>query len=76
MIQRAQDVIVKERDTRWYDWERYSARQETRMKMGGILGRVTFSGDLTEFMPYLLLGGHLHVGKGTSFGLGKYEILD
>jgi hypothetical protein len=75
MIQRAQDVTVKERDTRWYDWERYSARQETRMKMGGILGSVTFSGDLSEFMPYLLLGGHLHVGKGTSFGLGKYEVV-
>lgn len=75
MIQRAQDVIVKERDTRWYDWERYSARQDVRMKMGGILGSVTFSGALAEFMPYLLLGEHLHVGKGTSFGLGKYEII-
>lgn len=75
LIQRAQDVIVKERDTRWYDWERYSARQETRMKMGGILGSAIFSGDLSEFMPYLLLGLHLHVGKGTSFGLGKYEIV-
>ena len=74
MIQRAQDVIVKERDTHWHDWERYSARQDVRMKMGGILGSVTFSGDLSEFMPYLLLGGHLHVGKGTSFGLGRYEI--
>ncbi len=75
MIQRAQNVMVKERDTHWYDWERYSARQDVRMKMGGILGSVTFSGDLPEFMPYLLLGERLHVGKGTSFGLGKYEII-
>lgn len=75
MIQRAQDVIVKERDTHWHDWERYSARQDARMKMGGILGSVTFSGALSEFMPYLLLGEHLHVGKGTSFGLGRYEIV-
>ena len=50
-------------------------RQETRMKMGGILGSVTFSGDLPEFMPYLLLGEHLHVWKGTSFGLGKHEMV-
>ncbi|MBI5745593.1 MAG: CRISPR system precrRNA processing endoribonuclease RAMP protein Cas6 [Nitrospirae bacterium] len=75
IIQRAQDVIVKERDTHWHDWERYSARQDVRMKMGGILGSVTFSGDLAEFMPYILLGEHLHVGKGTSFGLGRYEII-
>ncbi|HLF85610.1 MAG TPA: CRISPR system precrRNA processing endoribonuclease RAMP protein Cas6 [Nitrospiria bacterium] len=75
MIERAQDVKAKKRDLSWYDWERYSARQDVRMKMGGILGSVTFSGDLAEFMPYLLLGEHLHVGKGTSFGLGKYEVV-
>ncbi len=75
MIERAQDVKAKKRDLSWYDWERYSARQDVRMKMGGILGSVTFSGDLAEFMPFILLGEHLHVGKGTSFGLGKYEVV-
>ncbi len=75
MIERALDVKAKKRELSWYDWERYSARQDVRMKMGGILGSVTFSGDFAEFMPYLLLGEHLHVGKGTSFGLGKYEVV-
>lgn len=72
MIERSQMVKIKERDTKWHDWERYSARQDTRMKMGGFVGRVTFEGDLGEFMPFIELGEMLHVGKGTSFGLGKY----
>lgn len=43
---------------KWHDWERYSARQDTKMKMGGFTGRIAFEGNLGEF---------LHVGKGTSF---------
>jgi len=44
------------------------------MKMGGFIGSITFEGDLEPFLPFLLLGEYVHVGKGTSFGLGKYEI--
>ena len=76
LIERAQGVKVKERKTEWHDWERYSARQDTRMKMGGFVGKVSFEGKLGEFMEFIELGEMLHVGKGTSFGLGKYEILD
>jgi len=75
LINKAQAVKATEKNLRWYDWERYSARQETRIKMGGFVGKITFSGDLTPFRPYLLLGEYVHVGKGSTFGLGKYEIL-
>jgi hypothetical protein len=42
--------------------------------MDSLLGRVTYAGDLQPFMPLLLLGSYMHVGKGTSLGLGKYVI--
>jgi CRISPR-associated endoribonuclease Cas6 len=58
----------------WYDWERYSQRQDTKLKMGGFLGDITFEGDLDEFIPFIKLGEYLHIGKGTVYGLGKYEI--
>lgn len=74
LIQRASSVKVRERNTKWHDWERYSTRQDTRMKMGGFIGNVIFEGDLTEFMPFIELGEILHAGKGTSFGLGRYRI--
>ena len=59
---------------RWHDWERYSNRQEKRLKMGGFMGDITFEGELAEFLPFLRLGEYLHVGKGTVYGLGEYEI--
>ncbi|MDA8241177.1 MAG: CRISPR system precrRNA processing endoribonuclease RAMP protein Cas6 [Nitrospiraceae bacterium] len=72
LIHLAEGVEVKERNLQWYDWERYSARQDTRMKMGGFTGSVTFSGNIGPFLSLLKAGEVLHVGKGTSFGLGKY----
>lgn len=76
LIQRAIDkVSTIHSDLRWHDWERYSQRQGTKMKMGGFLGEITFEGELAEFMPFIKLGEYLHIGKGTVFGLGKYEIV-
>ena len=75
IIRDAEHIVTEQKNLRWYDWERYSTRQDTRMKLGGIVGSITFSGNLDPFWPYVLLGQLTHVGKGSSFGLGKYEIL-
>ena len=73
-IEKSKEIRVQKENLSWFDWERYSNRQETRMMMGGFLGSITFEGDFEAFLPFLLLGECIHVGKGTSFGLGKYEI--
>lgn len=74
IIKEAGEVKAVKQDLRWYDWERYSTRQGERMKMGGIVGSITFEGPLAPFMPLLRAGEILHVGKGTSFGLGRYAM--
>jgi len=74
LIERAGMVRVTARALRWFDWERYSHRQETKMKLGGFVGEITFQGALEEFWPFLRLGEWVHVGKGTTFGLGQYRI--
>lgn len=76
LIEKAEKVKILNANTHWYDWERYSSRQNTRMKLGGVIGEITYEGDIAPFMPFLRAGEILHVGKGTSFGLGKYEIVD
>ena len=58
----------------WENAVRYSNRQRRRMPFGGLLGEITFEGDLAPFWPYILLGEWVHVGKKTSFGLGRYEL--
>jgi CRISPR/Cas system endoribonuclease Cas6 (RAMP superfamily) len=70
----SKNIEVEKENLSWFDWERYSNRQETKMKMGGFIGSITFEGDLEEFLPFVQLGEYVHVRKGTSFGLGKYQI--
>ena len=74
IIEKAREVRVEKSNLTWFDWERYSNRQETTMMMGGFTGSIIFEGELEPFLPFLQLGEYTHVGKGTSFGLGRYEI--
>ena len=69
----AEAVQTVSSDLHWQDWERWSTRQHSRMKLGGLVGQVTFAGLLTPFMPLLRLGEVMHVGKATSFGLGQFR---
>lgn len=76
IIEKAREIKVQKEDLKWFDWERYSTRQNTWMKLGGFVGEITFKGDIEPFMPMIRAGQTLHVGKGTAFGLGKYEIVN
>ncbi|MCR4320550.1 MAG: CRISPR system precrRNA processing endoribonuclease RAMP protein Cas6 [Candidatus Brocadiaceae bacterium] len=75
LIENAKEVKLLKGDIHWYDWKRYSTRQEEWMSLGGVTGTVSYEGDISDFMLLLRLGEYVHVGKGTSFGLGKYKIL-
>ncbi len=74
VIEESKDIEIENSDLNWYDWERYSHRQRERMSLGGFVGKITFKGNLKEYLPLLYLGQYTHVGKQTSFGLGKYLI--
>lgn len=71
----ASTVRLSVRDLSWSDWTRYSSRQGTTMQMGGLVGAMVLDGPgLATLWPTLWIGQWTHVGKGTSFGLGKYRL--
>ncbi len=74
LTKRSENVCLIEDNTSWRDWERYSSRQGKRMNMGGLVGSVVYEGDITDFIPWLLIGEEVHVGKNSVFGLGKYRM--
>ena len=69
---------IKKKNQRFFPVhvERYSSRRDSRMILKGLVGEI-FLDDVPEEVKGLLLAGELiHVGKNTSFGFGRYEILD
>lgn len=75
LTRQARQVTFSDKKLRWYDWVRYSSRQDTEMSMGGVIGTVALNMQgLDAFWPYLWLGQWTHAGKGTSMGLGHYRI--
>lgn len=55
---------------------RYSNRTETAMYLKGIRGRVDFD-DIDEDTYAMMLAGELvHIGKDTSFGSGRYTMVE
>ncbi len=56
-------------------WNRYSARQRRKIPMTGYIGRIEFQGNMKMYIPWLVLGSLLHIGKQTVFGMGGYRVL-
>lgn len=75
IIEQAKGIELARADVRWAQWERFSGRQEKRIKMGGVVGTLTYRGELAPFRPLLALGEVIHVGKATVFGNGCYQIV-
>jgi len=42
--------------------------------MNGIVGTMQLEDCPEDLIPWIALGGYLGVGKGTSMGMGQYEI--
>ena len=67
-------TIQSQSEFNWCRWQRYSNRQQQKMRFDGVLGRITLSGDLRPFLPMLQAGQWLHIGNKTTFGMGRYQI--
>ena len=44
------------------------------MNFGGLTGSVTYEGNLDDFLPIIEFCTKVHIGKQTSFGMGKFRV--
>ncbi|MCW2313129.1 CRISPR system precrRNA processing endoribonuclease RAMP protein Cas6 [Rhodoferax antarcticus] len=71
------ETLSDTQDLHWFDWTRYSSRQQQEMTLGGVLGTWTLHGSaeaLAQIEPWLWLGQWLHVGKNATMGQGCYTL--
>jgi len=70
-------IIANKKENKHFTWqelERYSARQKTEMKLGGVVGIMDVEGEFSETELSIIDGiEKFHIGKNTSFGLGQIK---
>ncbi len=71
----AETVHVVEDRTRWVDVVSVSHRYGRRTPIGGLIGSVTFAGELAPLRELLVWGSLIHVGRNCVKGDGWYHIL-
>lgn len=74
ILHRAERVRTTFQSLRRLSWQRHSSRTDSWTELGGLVGEVCYQGDLDEFAPLVELGSLVHLGKNTTFGLGRYQI--
>lgn len=72
LAETAQKIEMVGCDTRWVRVRSGSRRSNQGKKVSGFVGEVTYCGDLTPFLPWLIWGQSLQVGKNTVKGDGWY----
>lgn len=75
LLAQAEEVQTLEDNLSPYLLSRWSSRQQTKLRLDGLSGDITWEGEaIATLWPALRLGEILHVGKGNVFGLGRYTL--
>ena len=76
MGERAEKIRMVSSGIEWVDRSRTSSRTHQHHELSGFIGEAAYEGELNEFLPWLLLGELVHVGKHTAWGCGRFTIED
>ncbi len=70
----ASEISIIQSHLNFKSMKRYSNRLGKKMDFGGLLGTIQFEGELTPFVPWLYAAQILHIGRNTTFGMGRIEV--
>lgn len=74
-LHEAQKVATIRNDTKPVTVKHYSNRSRCYKYYSAVYARLFYEGTLQPFLPLLLLGSEIHIGGGTTSGLGRFRIV-
>jgi len=75
LVRAAEGVRTVDDHSQWVELRSYSTRQRRDTPIGGLAGQITFfADDWCPFMPWMVWGQFVHVGKDAVKGNGWYRI--
>ena len=67
-------TVITDSTLHWMNVKHYSARQKYAMELGGVVGNMSFTGNLSNLEVRLLEFAKIaNAGKNTNFGLGQLD---
>ena len=63
LVKKALDVKTRHNHLSWFDYQRYSVRQDRKMLMGGLTGEIEYAGNLQLFLSFLKMVGKVGIRK-------------
>lgn len=70
----AAEIKTVKEDLKMEPLQRYSNRLHDKMDFSGLMGEIEYEGNLTPFIPWLSAAQILHIGRNTTFGMGRIEV--
>lgn len=67
----ASDFQLVHHDLHYWQMDRFSGRQQRRIGLGGVLGRITLDGPWSRAGLWMRYVHQIHLGKSASFGFGQ-----
>jgi hypothetical protein len=74
LLRAAGAVRIAERRLVWRELFRASGRHGRMVPMGGLVGEAVLEGDLGPFLPWLVWGSLVHVGKDAAMVNGQFRL--
>lgn len=71
----SQSIRVQQHLLHWQRQSRFSYEKEEVVSANGWIGQITFEGDLRPFLPALVAGQWLGVGRHCVLGNGQYRLI-
>jgi len=78
IIEKSKKIKIEKKKLRYIEWERYSKRQNQKMRLGGIEGEILLKNnrELKYFAEIIITGSIINAGKQTAFGFGNYHLVN
>jgi hypothetical protein len=74
LLEAAQAIHCSEQDLLMQGLERYSNRKQCSHPLRGFIGSVQVAEIPPALWPFIAVGQWVHVGKGSTFGMGRYIV--
>ncbi|MFH0938639.1 MAG: CRISPR system precrRNA processing endoribonuclease RAMP protein Cas6 [Planctomycetota bacterium] len=75
LLAEAEQIKIVESSLKPITIDRFSTRTKQRMIFDGVVGSITFTGKLDNWLPYIIAVADINVGKGATFGFGVVDVI-